>query len=80
MLVKCFAGGGQDAVIDALRARELWPEAGADTEEHRDDYRREDGVLHFSVNLRRDRLTGKKHGQPWRAPTGIKPPHPLFRV
>ena len=80
VLVRCHAGCSQDAVIDALRARGLWPEAGADTEECRYPYRREDGAAHFAVHMRRDRLTGKKHGRPWRVPTGIKPPHPLFRV
>ena len=44
-------------------------------------YYRPDGVLHVEVCMYRDSATGKKVGRrPWREPSGVKAPHPLYRV
>ena len=44
-------------------------------------YYRPDGVLHVEVCMYRDSATGKKVGRrPWREPSGVKGPHPLYRV
>ena len=44
-------------------------------------YYRPDGVLHVEVCMYRDSATGKKVGRrPWREPSGVKAPHPLYCV
>ena len=48
--------------------------------EHRYEYRRADGELHLTVHMKRDAVTGKKSGRPWREPGGVKGPQPLYRL
>ena len=48
--------------------------------EHRYEYRRADGELHLTVHMKRDAVTGKKSGRPWREPRGVKGPQPLYRL
>ena len=48
--------------------------------EHQYEYRQADGKLHLTVRMKRDAVTGKKIGRPWREPRGVKGPHPLYRL
>lgn len=81
VLVHCFAGCLQVAVLAELRARGLWPDDAGD-ELHEYPYRWADGTLHRTKHIYRDRLTGKRNKarMPWWSPKGVKGPHPLYRL
>ena len=76
ILVKCHAGCSQDAVIEELRNRELWPDSGRDgpkrsnvDKETRYEICDVEGNV-MAVHVRVDTANGK--GMWWERPGGIK--------
>ena len=65
---------------DAVRAAIGLDPPESQAIEHRYEYRKADGSLHLTVAMKRDAVTGKKTGNPWREPSGVKGPHPLYRL
>ena len=77
ILTTCHSRGCDHEAIRAALGIEA---ADGRAVEHRYAYRRADGSLHLTVHMKRDAVTGKKIGRPWREPRGVKGPHPLYRL
>ena len=85
VLWHCLTGCSQEAVMAALKDRELIGGGPSKWSEHEYTYLKRDGSFHLNVYVKRDAVTEKKikiHGRDAvrNSPAGVKPPHPPYRL